>query len=46
MIYHLANCPSYKDVAPQNRVEFKSEEEAQRAGFRKAKNCPQTSDGE
>ena len=40
MIYHLSNCPNYKDIAPQNRVEFKTEAEAQQAGYRKAKNCP------
>jgi hypothetical protein len=39
-IYHLPNCPSYKDISPQNRIPFKSEEEAQKAGYRKAKNCP------
>lgn len=39
-IYHLPNCPSYSQVSPQNRVSFKTEEEAQRAGYRKAKNCP------
>lgn len=39
-IYHLSNCPNYKDISPQNRVPFKPEEEAQKAGFRKAKNCP------
>lgn len=40
MIYHLPNCPSYSQVSPKNRVPFKTEEEAQRAGYRKAKNCP------
>lgn len=40
MIYHLSNCPDYQKIAPQNRVPFKSEEEAQKAGYRKAKNCP------
>ncbi|MBI3654045.1 MAG: thermonuclease family protein [Acidobacteria bacterium] len=40
MIYHLPNCPNYNDVSPQNRVPFKSEDEAQKAGYRKARNCP------
>jgi hypothetical protein len=39
-IYHLSNCPNYSDVSSQNRVYFKSEEEAVKAGYRKAKNCP------
>jgi hypothetical protein len=39
-IYHLSNCPNYKDISLQNRVPFSTEEEAQKAGFRKAKNCP------
>jgi hypothetical protein len=39
-LYHLSNCPDYKKVAPQNRVPFKSEEEAQKAGYKKAQNCP------
>lgn len=39
-IYHLsAGCPSYDKVAPHNRVEFKSEQEAMSAGYRKAGNC-------
>lgn len=40
-IYHLPNCPNYKAVSPQNRVIFKNQEEAARAGFRMARNCPQ-----
>jgi hypothetical protein len=39
-IYQLSNCPNYNDIAPQNRVPFKTEDEAQKAGFRKAKNSP------
>ena len=38
-IYHLPVCPNYKDVSPQNRVAFKSREEAERAGYRMACNC-------
>jgi hypothetical protein len=39
-IYHLSNCPDYSKISPQNRVPFHSEEEAQKSGYRKAKNCP------
>lgn len=40
MVYHLSNCPDYQKTADKNRVYFASEAEAQRAGFRKARNCP------
>ncbi|HZE72487.1 MAG TPA: thermonuclease family protein [Pyrinomonadaceae bacterium] len=40
MIYHWPGCPYYKDIAPSNRVYFKSPEEAEKAGFRPARNCP------
>jgi len=39
-IYHLPNCPDYSKVSERNRVPFKTEAEAQAAGYRKAKNCP------
>lgn len=39
MIYHLPNCQNYADISARNAVWFKSEEEAQRAGYRMAKNC-------
>jgi len=39
-IYHLFNCPSYDAVKATNIVEFINEEDAQKAGYRKAKNCP------
>lgn len=39
-VYHIeGRCPSFNQVAEHNRVSFSSEEEAQRAGFRKAGNC-------
>jgi deoxyribonuclease-1 len=38
-VYHRPECPSYDQVAPQNRVPFASEEEAQAAGYRVAGNC-------
>ena len=39
-VFHLPACPSYDRIAPQNRVEFESEQAAIDAGFRKAGNCP------
>jgi hypothetical protein len=38
-VYYLATCGSAKDVADANRVVFKSAEEAEKAGFKLAKNC-------
>ena len=38
-IYHWPGCPNYKDISPQNREYFKTREEAERAGYRPAKNC-------
>lgn len=39
-IYPLFSCPGYDKVSEPNRVTFKTEAEAQRAGYRKARNCP------
>lgn len=39
-IYHLSNCPSYNAMKASNIVQFKAENEAQDAGYRKAGNCP------
>lgn len=39
-IYHLSNCPSYNAMKTSNIVQFKAENEAQDAGYRKAGNCP------
>ena len=38
-VYYLATCGSARDVSEANRVVFKSVEEAQKAGFKLAKNC-------
>ena len=38
-IYHLPHCPSYDAMAPANRIEWDSEQEAIEAGYRKAGNC-------
>lgn len=40
MIFHAPNCPDYARVSERNRVYFSTEAEAQRAGYRKARNCP------
>lgn len=39
-IYHRSDCPDYDRVSEKNRVYFKTEEEAKKAGYRKARNCP------
>jgi hypothetical protein len=39
MIYHWPGCPNYDDIAPGNRVEFKTRAEAESAGYRAARNC-------
>lgn len=38
-IYHLPGCMSYNSISPRNVVWFKTEEEAEAAGYRKARNC-------
>lgn len=38
-IYHLPGCRSYNKVAPRNRVMFSSAKEAEKSGFRKARDC-------
>lgn len=40
MIYHWPACPYYDAIAPNNRVVFRSREEAEKAGYRPAGNCP------
>lgn len=40
MIYHRPDCPNYHQVSPANRVYFNSPAEAERAGYRLARNCP------
>lgn len=39
-IYHLPECPHYNRMRSANIVGFTTETEAQEAGYRKAKNCP------
>jgi micrococcal nuclease len=40
LIYHRPDCPNYGEIAPRNRVPFKTAAEAVAAGYRLAKNCP------
>jgi len=37
--YHLATCPSYGKLSAKNITSFATEDEAMKAGYRKAKNC-------
>jgi PLD-like domain len=39
-IYHLSHCPGYAGMNPASVVAFANEAEAERAGYRKARNCP------
>lgn len=38
-IYHLPHCLNYFDVSPRNSVPFSNEQQARKAGYRKARNC-------
>ncbi len=38
-IYHVPGCSTYNSVSEKNRVLFNTAEEAEKAGFRKARNC-------
>jgi hypothetical protein len=38
-IYHVPGCSTYNSVSEKNRVTFSTAEEAEKAGYRKAKNC-------
>lgn len=39
-IYHRPDCPDYQKVSEKNRMYFSTNAEAERAGFRRAGNCP------
>jgi endonuclease YncB( thermonuclease family) len=39
MVYHIPGCSTYAKVGADNRVIFKTREEAEKAGFKMAKNC-------
>lgn len=38
--YHLLSCAGAKQIKPENLITFKSREEAERAGYTPAANCP------
>lgn len=38
-IYHWPGCPNYNTIAPQHQMLFVSKREAEKAGFRAARNC-------
>jgi endonuclease YncB( thermonuclease family) len=38
--YHRPDCPGYRDMSEKNRVFFKTVEEAETAGYKRAGNCP------
>jgi methylphosphotriester-DNA--protein-cysteine methyltransferase len=38
-IYHVPGCSTYNSVSEKNRVIFNNADEAEKAGYRKAKNC-------
>jgi len=39
-IYHRSDCPDFNRVSERNRVPFRTEDEAKKAGYKKARNCP------
>jgi Metal binding domain of Ada len=39
-IYHRPDCPGFKTISEKNRVNFVNAAEAEKAGYRIAKNCP------
>ena len=39
-VYHLLACPGAKSIKEENKIYFSSKEEAQKAGYRPAANCP------
>lgn len=38
--YHLPECAGAKAIKPENKIEFRSREEAEKAGYKPAGNCP------
>jgi endonuclease YncB( thermonuclease family) len=38
--YHRPDCPGYRDIAERNRDFFKTVEDAEAAGYKRAGNCP------
>src|SRR3989344_1683557 len=38
--YHLPDCPGAKQIKSENKIYFKTQEDAERAGYHPAGNCP------
>ncbi len=38
--YHLPDCPGAKQISEKNKIWFDSPEEAEKAGYKPAQNCP------
>ena len=38
--YHLLSCPGAKQIKEENKIWFQTEEEARKAGYKPAGNCP------
>ena len=38
--YHLPECPGAKQISEKNKIWFDSPEEAEKAGYKPAANCP------
>ncbi len=38
--YHLLECPGAKQISEKNKIWFDSPEEAEKAGYKPAANCP------
>ena len=39
-VYHLLNCPGAKSIRESNKIYFDTQEDAQKAGYKPAANCP------
>jgi len=39
--YHLPNCPGAKQISEKNKIWFDSIQDAEKAGYSPAKNCPE-----
>ena len=39
-VYHFPWCPGAQQIKEENKIYFNSREEAEKAGYRPAKNCP------
>lgn len=44
MIYHVPGCLNYETISEENVERFETEEDAEDAGYRKARNCTEAED--